>query len=80
MTFMPFLSVLLSFQRSLLVARRQTGPVTWASAIEVGGILAVLFVTIRLGDWVGAVAAAAAFMIGRLLSNIYLVGPTRNSQ
>jgi hypothetical protein len=79
LTFMPLLSVLLSYQRSILVARRNTGPVTWASAIEVVGILTVLFFTIRLGDWVGATAAATAFMIGRLLSNIYLVGQTRKS-
>jgi hypothetical protein len=79
MTFMPMLSVLLSFQRSLLVALRKTGPVTWASAIEVVGILVVLFITIRLGDWIGAIAAATAFMIGRLMSNLYLIGPTRKS-
>lgn len=77
LTVMPALSVLLSFQRSLLVARRATGPITWASTLEVAGILAVLFVAIRLGDWVGAVAAATAFMAGRLLSNIFLVGKTR---
>jgi len=80
LTFMPMLSVLLSFQRSLLVARRNTGPVTWASVIEVVGILTVLFFTIRMGDWIGATAAATAFMVGRLMSNIYLVGPTRKSQ
>jgi O-antigen/teichoic acid export membrane protein len=76
LTLMPMLSVMLSFQRSLLVARRNTGPITWASAIEVAGILAVLFVTIRLGDWIGATAAATAFMIGRLMSNTFLVGQT----
>jgi hypothetical protein len=77
MTLMPMLSVLLSFQRSVLVARRYTGPVTWASSIEVVGILAVLFFTIRWGDWVGATAAATAFMIGRSLSNLYLMPLTR---
>jgi len=70
---MPFLSVWLSLQRSLLVARRATGPITWASVIEVVGILTVLFVTIRLGNWVGATAAAAAFMAGRLMSNLFMV-------
>jgi O-antigen/teichoic acid export membrane protein len=79
LTFMPLLAVLLAFQRSLLVAYRNTGPITWASAIEVVGILAVLFVTIRLGDWVGAVAAATAFMFGRLMANLFLVGKTRKS-
>ena len=76
LTLMPMLSVLLSFQRSLLVARRNTGPITWASVIEVVGILTVLFVTIRLGDWIGATAAATAFMIGRLMSTVYLFDQT----
>jgi hypothetical protein len=70
---MPFLSVWQSLQRSLLVARRDTGPITWASVIEVVGILTVLFLTIRLGGWVGATAAATAFMAGRLASNAYLI-------
>lgn len=69
---MPALSVLLSLQRSLQVARRQTGPVTWASVLEVGGILLVLVLTLRWGDWIGATAAAAAFMCGRLAGNLYL--------
>ncbi len=79
LTLMPMLSVLLSFQRSLLVSRRHTGPITWASVIEVVGILTVLFVTIRLGGWVGAAAAATAFMTGRLMSNLFLVGKTHKS-
>ena len=70
---MPALSVLLSLQRSLQVARRRTGPVTWASLVEVTGILLVLALTLRWGDWIGATAAATAFMIGRLGSNIYLL-------
>lgn len=69
---MPAMSVLLSLQRSLQVARRQTGPVTWASVIEVGGILLVLLVTLKWGDWIGATAAATAFMVGRLGGNLYL--------
>ncbi len=76
LTLIPMLSVLLSFQRSLLVARRNTGPITWASVIEVVGILTVLFVTIRLGNWIGATAAATAFMIGRSMSNVFLIGRT----
>jgi len=73
---MPALSVWLSMQRALCVATRKTGPITWASALEVVGILAVLFVAIRLGNWVGATAAATAFIVGRLASNFYLVGRT----
>lgn len=72
----PAMSVWLSMQRALCVATRQTGPITWASTLEVLGILSVLFVTINWGGWVGATAAATAFMAGRLMSNIYLIGRT----
>jgi progressive ankylosis protein len=70
---MPGLSVLLSYQRALLVARRDTGFITWASVLEVLGILGTLFVTIHLGHWTGATAAATAFMVGRILGNISLI-------
>ena len=70
---MPFLSVLLSLQRALLVAHRKTQPITWASVLEVAGILMVLVLAIRFGDWVGATAAATAFMVGRVAANGYLL-------
>ena len=73
---MPALSVWLSMQRARCVATRHTGPISWASAIEVAGILVVLLVAIRLGDWVGVTAAAAAFMAGRLASNLFMIGKT----
>jgi len=73
---MPVLSVWLSMQRALCVSTRHTGPITWASTLEVVGILAVLFVAIKMGNWVGATAAAAAFMAGRVASNVYLIGRT----
>jgi hypothetical protein len=73
---MPALSVWLSLQRATCVATRRTGPITWASALEVTGILLVLLVTIPLGGWVGATAAAVAFMAGRLVCNLYLIGRT----
>lgn len=73
---MPALSVWLSMQRATCVATRKTGPITWASALEVMGILLVLLVTIPLGGWVGATAAAVAFMAGRLVCNLYLIGRT----
>ncbi len=69
---MPALSVILSLQRALLVSRRDTGPVTWASSLEVLGILLTLVVTLKMGHWVGATAAATAFMFGRCLSILYL--------
>jgi hypothetical protein len=71
---MPALSVLLSLQRSLLVARRDTGPITWASVVEVAGIFVALALMVGVLDWVGATAAAAAYLLGRLGANLRLAG------
>ncbi|MFC1660867.1 hypothetical protein ACFL3S_05350 [Gemmatimonadota bacterium] len=74
---LPFLSVLLSFQRGLLVGARTTRPITVATALEVGGI-AMLFPLLgwSLG-WVGVTAAALAILLGRLAANGFLVVPCR---
>ncbi len=71
----PFLSVILSYQRGILVIAEVTQPITWATAIEVGGI-AVGFPILgwKLG-MVGVTAAATAFLVGRLASNLYLIPP-----
>jgi hypothetical protein len=73
LTPLPALTVLLSFQRAILVNGRKTNPITWTSVIEVAGIAAVLFATIRIFDLVGVVAAAVAILLGRLAGNAYLV-------
>jgi O-antigen/teichoic acid export membrane protein len=69
---LPAISVLLSFQRAILIQGRRTRPITVATAIEVAAI-AVLFVA---GAWglglVGVTAAFAAFVGGRSASNLYL--------
>ena len=75
---MPALSVLLSLQRSLLVARRDTGAITWASVIEVAGIFLVLALTVGVLGWVGATAAAVAYLAGRLGANLRLWGALRD--
>jgi len=74
---MPFMSVLLSFQRSLLVVGRRTRPITLATAIEVGGI-AVLFPFFgwKLG-MVGVTAAAVAIVLGRVAANSFLIVPCK---
>jgi len=73
----PALTVLLSMQRALLVHGRYTFPITWASVIEVAGVAGVLLVTIGWLDWVGAVAAAFALVLGRIGANLSLVPPCR---
>jgi hypothetical protein len=70
---LPFLAVLLSLQRAILVEGRKTHYITVASALEVGCV-AVLFILLgfRL-DLVGATAAFGAFMGARLVSVSYLL-------
>jgi O-antigen/teichoic acid export membrane protein len=70
---LPLLAVLLSLQRAILVEGRKTHYITVASALEVGCV-AILFITLgfRL-DLVGATAAFAAFLGGRLVSVSYLL-------
>jgi len=71
----PAMTVLLSFQRALLVTSEHTSPITAATAIEVGGIFILLLVTIHFLGAVGAVGAAVAMLSGRVLSNTYLISP-----
>ena len=53
-----------------------SGRITVASmATEMGGIIAVLLVTIHFFGMVGTTAAAIAFMIGRVGGNLFLIPP-----
>ena len=69
---LPALTVLLSWQRARLVHSQRTAPVTWATALEVTGAVAVLAIAIHGLDAVGAIAAAAALLTGRLAANSFL--------
>jgi O-antigen/teichoic acid export membrane protein len=75
LTLLPALTLLLSFQTAVLVDSRRTKPITLSTIIEFSGILIVIFVSIRYFNSTGAVAAALAFMIGRIGANIYLFSP-----
>lgn len=67
------LSVLMSFQRAILMQARQTRPITVATSLEVG-MIALTFVIAGWGlGFVGITAAFAAFVVGRLFSTMYLV-------
>lgn len=74
---LPALSVLLSFQRAILMKSRYTKPITMATALEVAGIVGLLMALIHRLDLVGATAAGIAYVLGRLLSNGYLVPACR---
>jgi len=73
MVLLPALTVLLNFQRSLLVVSGNTGPISVATATELAGIILVLLVCVVFLGMTGVVAASLAFMAGRALSNLYLV-------
>lgn len=72
---LPVLSVMMAFQRALLVNARRTGPLSGATATEVVTIGTLLSLGIGVLDLVGAVAAAAALVLGRSAGNLYLWWP-----
>jgi hypothetical protein len=73
----PALSVLLSLQRALLMHARATRPITGATIAEIGGIALILSILILRFDVVGAIAAAIAFVGGRLTANAILLPAMR---
>jgi progressive ankylosis protein len=75
LSLMPALSVLLNLERALLVHGRRTGPVTTASLLEVASLALVLAIGVLGLDAVGVIAAAVAFMVGRLAANVALAAP-----
>ncbi|MBE0675560.1 MAG: hypothetical protein IH591_12945 [Bacteroidales bacterium] len=70
---LPALTVLLNFQRSTLIINGTTGPISVATAIELAAIIVMLLVFVIFLNLPGVVAAAMAYMVGRTMSNIYLI-------
>jgi len=75
----PPLSVLLSLQRAVMVKMKRTVPVTWATCIEVSGVLGMLYVTIEMAGMIGAVGAAIALLAGRIGGNTFLLRPCKKA-
>ena len=75
----PFFGALLSLQRAILVEGRSTGHVTKAGGVEVVGIAALFMVLGFEVGLVGATAAFAAILGGRVMANAYLLWPCRSS-
>ena len=73
MILLPALTVLLNFQRSSQIINGTTGPISVATAVELIGIIIVLLVCVVFLNLIGVVAASIAFIIGRVMSNIYLM-------
>jgi len=72
MVLFPALSVLISWQRSILVSSKNTKPITMASVLEISGIVIGLFITIKYFNLIGVTAAAISFLTGRTFANLYL--------
>ena len=72
MILLPAMTVLLNFQRSSLIVNGTTGPISKATAVELIGIIVVLFICVVFLNLTGVVAASIAFIAGKGLSNIYL--------
>ena len=76
MFFFPALTVLISIQRGVLVAAKNTEPITIGTITEFVVIVLALIIFINHLNFVGAVAATIAFVVGRIASNIYLMRST----
>lgn len=74
-TLFPATTVWINFQRSLMVYSRNTKPITYATIIEVLGIILTLVITIRFLSLAGVIAAVVAYTLGRICANIYLIQP-----
>ena len=70
---MPVLTVGLTWQRSLLVKVRKTGPVSTATAIEAAAICGLMTMQIAWVPLPGIVLAAIALVMARLLAMFYLL-------
>lgn len=74
---LPLLGVVLALQRAILVNGKYTSPITFATIIEVSGIVVILIISIQFMDAIGAIAAAYALIIGRLMANGFLIVQVR---
>ncbi len=70
---LPILTLLINFQRALLVHTTETGPIKGASMIEIIMILFTLYLTVIPFGLPGAVAAAISYVAGRFFANAYLL-------
>lgn len=76
---LPVLTLLISFQRALLVHTTETGPIKGASLIEIIMIIFILYLTVVYFKIPGAIAAAISYTAGRLFANSYLLPSQLNA-
>lgn len=69
---LPALGFWLAQQSAVMVLKRRTKAITMATTLGLAGI-AVVFPVMAWGlGWIGATAAFVAFLVGRVVSNLYL--------
>ncbi len=73
MTLLPGLTVLMFFQRSILMSAMRTTALTWSTGIEVLVVLTGLFTCIHVLGLTGITSAAIALLTGSLASNSFLL-------
>jgi hypothetical protein len=79
MAIIPALTVLICYQRAVLVGDNNTGPITWGTAVEFTMIILIMLISINVFSLVGAIAATTSFVIGRLAANVYLTPSVNRS-
>ncbi|MBA4407053.1 hypothetical protein C0389_07255 [bacterium] len=79
-TIFPATTVIINFQRAILVYSRKTEPITYATIIEVAGIILTLIIAIKFFSIVGVVAAVIAYTLGRTAAILYLTVPFRRAR
>ena len=76
----PALTVVVGYQRALLINTGITGPISVASAIEAGSIFLLLGALIAWSALPGVVSAAIAYLVGRLLGIAYQSRPCHKAR
>ena len=79
MAIIPALTVLICYQRAVLVSDKNTGPITGGTAVEFAVIILIMLLSINVFSLVGAIAATISFVIGRIAANIYLTPSVNKS-
>jgi hypothetical protein len=73
---MPALTVLLSYQRGILVRARRTPPITASTVVEVLGVAVAFVLLDRFTGWTGVTVAMTAFVVGRCVGILTLLKPS----
>ena len=77
MAIFPALTVLICFQRTMLIITRRTKPISFSTATEAAGIFLVLLVAMLYLPISGAIAASIAYVAARIVAIALLQRPLK---